>query len=313
MSLAAGGAVALAAALDRTVAEPPARVHPVAWLGRAVAAVDERAPDTRFVGVAVAAVLPLAFAGLAWGSVHAVASLDARLAAVVAAGVLFGCSSHRLLTDVASDVVALTDTDLEIARDRLRALAGRDAGGLSAGEVRSAAVESAAENLADGLIAPLSAFALVAVVAEATGVATTGTLALAAGAAAWVKGVNTLDSMLGYPHRRAGWGPARLDDAVMWIPARIAALLLAVVGRPTAVVTTLRRARTAAHEPSSPNSGWPMATAAAVLDVRLEKPGAYVLFDGRDLPTSAAARDGVRLVSRAGWLGVALTVAVVAL
>jgi len=60
--------------------------------------------------------------------------------------------------------------------------------------VRSAAVESAAENLADGLVAPLLAFAVGAFVS----------LPVAAGAAAWVKGVNTLDSMLGYREKRVG-------------------------------------------------------------------------------------------------------------
>ena len=321
MSLAAGGAVALAAALDRTLSEPPGRVHPVAWLGSVVGRLDDGLPESRAAGVAVAAVVPIAFAAVAALVVHWTGRIDPRLAPLTAAGVLFVCSSHRMLVDVAVDVVDLVETDIETARREVRALAGRDASELSPARLRSAVVESAAENLADGLVAPLFAFGAAAVLAAALGGSSPLALGGAAGAAAWVKAVNTLDSMLGYPGRRFGWGPARLDDAVMWLPARATAFLIAVVGITTAgtatagtprhVRHTLGRARTAARTPSSPNSGWPMATLAAVLDVRLEKPGAYTLFPERELPTADEAREGIRLVSRAGWLGVGLVAVVV--
>ncbi|WP_418281689.1 CobD/CbiB family cobalamin biosynthesis protein [Halorubrum sp. DTA98] len=329
MSLAAGSAVALAAALDRTLSEPPARLHPVAWLGRTVELLDDALPDSRPVGVVVAVVVPLAFAAVAAGVVLAAAgtaamlatagtgellapsTVDPRLGPVVTAvtaaagGVLFVCTSRRMLVGVADDVIGVADADPEAARREVRALAGRDASALSPGELRSAAVESAAENLADGLIAPLLAFGVVVVLAAVTGLSSVGVLALAAGAAAWVKAVNTLDSMLGYRDRRSGWAPARLDDAVMWLPARVAALLIGAVGAPGRSIRTVRRARPATRRPASPNSGWPMATIAAALEVRLTKPGAYTLFPDDELPAPDEAREGVRIVSRAGWLGIA--------
>ncbi|RAW44931.1 CobD/CbiB family cobalamin biosynthesis protein [Halorubrum sp. 48-1-W] len=309
MSVAAAGALALAAALDRTFSEPPAGLHPVAWLGRGVAGLDGRLPDSRSVGVALAFVAPLAFAALLATPVVVVGSrvpASAVPAAATAGVVLFVCSSRRMLVAVARDVIDLADGDLETARHELRALAGRDAGDLSPAHVRSAAVESAAENLADGLIAPLSAFVLTATVAPIAGLSTTGGLAFAAGATAWVKGVNTLDSMLGYRDRRAGWAPARLDDGVMWLPARATALLILVAGwgaTATGPLAGLGRTRSAALVPDSPNAGWPMGSLAAVLDVRLTKPGAYTLLPGSALPTTPEARRGVRIVSRAGWLG----------
>lgn len=320
MTLAAAGAVALAAALDRVRSEPPTRLHPVAWLGRVVGALDARLPDSRTSGVALAVAAPIAFAVLLSAPVLALGNVDARLGGVAAGLVLFVCSSHRMLVDVADTVIDLADPDsaggdpgdvnLAAARRELRALAGRDAADLSAAHVRSAAVESAAENLADGLIASLAAFSVGAAAGAAAGLPAAGGVVLAAGAAAWVKGVNTLDSMLGYRGRRSGWAPARLDDVVMWVPARISALLIAVVGSagdPTASMVTLRRARSAARRPVSPNSGWPMGSLAAVLGIRLEKPGAYTLFPERSLPTTAEANAGVRVVSRAGWLGVGVT------
>jgi adenosylcobinamide-phosphate synthase len=319
--LSAAVAVGLAAVLDRLFAEPPARVHPVALFGRLVAPFDREWTRPRVVGLAVALVLPLLAAGVVAGAVAGggrmsgvalsgvgrLGTADVSLAAatLLAALALFSTASLRMLLDSAAGVVAASDESPDEARDRLRALAGREASGLSAGHVRSAAVESAAENLADGLVAPLGAFAVVAGGVGALGVmGPTSILALAAGAAAWVKAVNTLDSMLGYREKPVGWAPARLDDIVMWVPARASALALALAaGRPSA----LARAREAAREPASPNSGWPMATLAAVLGVYLEKPGHYALDGEGDerLPTRSEGERGVRLVGRAGWLAVA--------
>jgi adenosylcobinamide-phosphate synthase len=308
VTLAAAGALALAAALDRTLSEPPARLHPVAWLGRGVAALDARLPDAPAVGVGFAAVLPVTFAALLAAPVAAAGALSPApaFAAATASLVLFACSSHRMLLAVARDVIDLADRDLGAARRELRALAGRDATELSADHVRSAAVESAAENLADGLIAPLLGFVAGAALGTAAGFSPAGGLAVAAGAAAWVKGVNTLDSMLGYRDRRAGRAPARLDDVVMWLPARSTALLILAAGggrAATGPTATLGRVRSAAGVTDSPNAGWPMGSLAAVLDVRLAKPGTYTLFPEKSLPTAAAARTGVGVVSRAGWLG----------
>jgi adenosylcobinamide-phosphate synthase len=186
-------------------------------------------------------------------------------------------------------VSAASDRNLSDARERLRALAGRDASALSAAQVRSAAVESAAENLADGLVASLLAFALGA------------QFSLAAGAAlaAWAKAVNTMDSMLGYHSKPVGWAPARLDDLVMWVPARVSAALLAAAALAPAALTA---AAGWVRDVPSPNSGWPMGTLAAALDVRLEKPGVYTLNADASLPSPAAARRGVRTVAIAGLL-----------
>ncbi len=305
-------AVLAAATLDRVVGEPPARVHPVVWLGKPVGYVDRAFTDSRLAGVAAAVLLPVAFAGVAAGVVLAgaragtaspfSAGFGLAVATALAALVLFVCASLRMLVDVADDVIALSTDDLDAAREALLALAGREASDLSAGLVRSAAVESAAENLADGHVAPLLGFAVGAAVAPLAGVPELA-LPAAAAAAAWVKGVNTLDSMLGYRSKPVGWAPARLDDIVMWIPARVAALLIAVAALAPGA---LRRARTWARVPDSPNSGWPMATLATVLDVRLEKPETYTLNPERSLPDAEQANRGVAVVDRAGWLAVVL-------
>lgn len=300
MPLTAAVAVAVAAGLDLAVAEPPARVHPVALLGRLLSHADRSWSHPRLVGVALAGLVPLGFAGLAAGVVAAGATLSPWVGALLAGLVLFSTTSLRMLLDAVREVTRAAETDLDAAREALRALAGRDASTLDAAHVRSAAVESAAENLADGLVAPLAAFAVCAPVS----------VPLAAAAAAWVKGVNTLDSMFGYRTNPVGWAPARLDDAVMWLPARLAAALLAVAVAEFSLPLS-PRVRTLAHRPPSPNSGWPMATMAAVLPARLVKPGVYDLDPASDaadtrLPTTADAMQAVRVTNRAGLLAFAL-------
>jgi adenosylcobinamide-phosphate synthase len=307
--------VAVAVALDLAVAEPPRRVHPVALFGRLVAPFDREWARPGLVGAAVAVVLPLAAAAVAGGGVRIAAAYGPRLGGVpvltvaVAAVVLFSTASLRMLLDVTREVVAETEADADAARESVRALVGRDPADLSPADLRSAAVESAAENLADGFVAPLVWYALGAAGGVALALAAGGgavpSLALAVGvaAAAWAKAVNTLDSMLGYRSKPVGGASARIDDAAMYLPARVAAACLAVAARSPGI---LRRARPLAREPASPNSGWPMATAAVALGVRLEKPGAYALDGGSKPPTPAAARNAVRLVRAAGGVTVAL-------
>nr|WP_272931467.1 adenosylcobinamide-phosphate synthase CbiB [Halobacterium noricense] len=291
-------AVALAFGLETALAEPPTRVHPVAWFGRAVAPFDREFAHPHAVGALVAVVLPLAAAGAVSALVAFAGSVDVA-AAAVAGLALFSTTSLRMLLGEVRAVVAATDADLDAARERLLSLAGRDASDLSAGELRSAAVESAAENLADGLVAPLLAFTAGAAVS----------LPVAAGAAAWVKAVNTLDSMLGYRSKRVGTASARLDDLVMWLPARLSAALVAIAALDVGSVV---RTREHAAAPPSPNSGWPMATLAAALGVRLAKSGVYDLPLGTDFPSVAESERGVRVVGAAGVLAYALAAGVVA-
>ena len=289
MSFAAAGAVVLAALLDRLVGEPPNRVHPVALLGRAIAPLDRAWNSPAEMGLSIAIVLPVLVGAGVGAVVAVVVSLSVPAATVVAGLVLFSTTSLRMLLAEARAVERLLGEDLDAARDRLRSLAGRDSSDLDASEIRSAAIESIAENLADGLVAPLLAFALGALVS----------LPVAAGAAAFVKTVNTLDSMLGYPDKRHGTASARLDDIVMWVPARLSALALAVAAVDP---ETPWRARGWVDRVPSPNSGWPMGTVASALAVRLEKPGVYVLNDVARTPESADVDRAIRLVSRAGWL-----------
>jgi len=301
MSLQLLAVVLVVAVLDRLIGEPPARLHPVVWFGRAVDAIDRPWSQPKAVGLLAAVGFPLAAAAVVWGVVAGASAVHAVFGVAAGVYVLFSSTSHRLLVETAREVIALSETDLSRAREELLALAGRDASELSPALVRSAAVESAAENLSDGLVAPLAAFGLAGVAASIAG---WPALSAAAAAAAWVKAINTMDSMVGYRSNPIGWGPARLDDVVMWLPARLTAVCIsAAAASPDPFLSGRRWARV----PSSPNAGWPMATIAAAVQVRLEKPAVYTLNAVASLPTRREAERAVALTERAGWLAIGLT------
>ncbi|MFB6112498.1 MAG: CobD/CbiB family cobalamin biosynthesis protein [Halodesulfurarchaeum sp.] len=287
MGLLATVAIGFALLLDWTVGEWPERVHPVAVFGDAVSRFDRSWSHPRGVGLLLSTLPPLSAAVGAWAFVRGGMVLHPAMGTAAAGIVLFTGSSLSELLIVTRDVVELAERDLEEARGAVTALVGRDTSTLGAGAVRSAALESAAENLADGLVGPLVAFVLGAQVS----------LAVGAGAAAFLKAVNTLDSMVGYPSKSHGTASARLDDVLMWGPARVSAGLVAIVGgRPSA----LFEASVLGRDVPSPNSGWPMGAMAAVLDVELQKPGVYTLNRDGGFPSSATARDGIDIVERAG-------------
>ncbi|MDO9524313.1 MAG: CobD/CbiB family cobalamin biosynthesis protein, partial [Gemmobacter sp.] len=137
-------------------------------------------------------------------------------------------------------------------------IVGRDTASLDQPAVARAAIESAAENLSDGVIAPAFWF----LIAGLPGILI-------------YKAVNTADSMIGHRtprHEAFGWAAARLDDVLNWVPARLTAGLIALVhGRPDARRVIFRDA----PRHRSPNAGWPEAAMAACLGIAVSGPRSY--------------------------------------
>ena len=170
--------------------------------------------------------------------------------AVASVTVFYGLAGKTLFTEVLQVFRAL-NVSLEQGRRQVARIVGRDTAELSAQEVRAAALETLAENLSDGVIAPMFWYLL----------------AGAPGMMAY-KMVNTLDSMIGYRterYRQFGCVAARLDDVANFIPARLTALLMVLAdGSPR----LLRFVRTYGRMHASPNSGYPEAALAGILDCR---------------------------------------------
>jgi adenosylcobinamide-phosphate synthase len=166
--------------------------------------------------------------------------------------------AQRSLVDHVRDVADALRQGLPEGREAVAKIVGRDVSVLDEAGVARGAIESAAENLSDGVIAPVFWFALLGL----PGILT-------------YKAINTADSMIGYrteKYEDFGRASAKLDDVVNWIPARLSALLImAAYGRFDLWQMVVRDAKL--HR--SPNAGWPEAAMAGVLNVALSGPRSY--------------------------------------
>jgi adenosylcobinamide-phosphate synthase len=284
--------------------------HPVTWLGRLIAALDEccnREADSPFmrraVGVAAAGIVIALAAGVGWAVQSAFDVGWVRIAIIAIVAWPF-VALRSLYDHVAAVARPLKAGELEIARSAVARIVGRDPALLDEAGVARAAIESLAENTSDGVVAPVfwgALFGLPGIIAY--------------------KAVNTLDSMIGHRtprHALFGWAAARMDDIANFVPARITGLLFALVsGRPSEALSCMIRD---ARRHRSINAGWPEAAMAGGLGVRLSGPRVYHgrvaeepwLNEGARDPAARDIMDGLRLYVR-GTIVLAALLVVLAL
>ncbi|MEL7098075.1 MAG: adenosylcobinamide-phosphate synthase CbiB [Pseudomonadota bacterium] len=244
----------LALLLDAALGEPRwlwSRVpHPAVIMGRAVSALERRLNNHRVAAGALA----LSLLVLSGGLVGWFLSLGGPIIEVFVAAVLL---AQRSLVQHVQTVASELRLSLASGRRAVAMIVSRDVCEADGPAVARAAIESAAENLSDGVIAPAFWFA-------------------AAGLPGIViyKVVNTADSMIGYrteEYEAFGKAAARADDLLNLLPARLTALLIAITGGVTdaaGIIADARRHR-------SPNAGWPEAAMARALNVALAGPRVY--------------------------------------
>ncbi len=239
--------------------------HPVTWIGALVSTLDrafnrdDASDRTRRMAGAIGAVGVIAIAAIAcWLATWALPSGwgGVLIAGILAWPLIAVRSMHDHVEAVARPLGA---GNVEAARQAVAMIVGRDPSALDPAGIARAAIESLAENTADGIVAPIF----------------WGVLLGLPGLAAY-KAINTLDSMIGHrtPRYTAfGWAAARIDDVANFLPSRLTGALFVVVSaRPrVALATMLRYAR----QHRSPNAGWPEAAMAGALDVRLSGPRVY--------------------------------------
>ena len=211
--------------------------------------------------------------------------------------IIFFCLAGTTLIREVRQTFLAVDRSLEEGRKQVARIVGRDTSELSAQEIRTAALETLAENLSDGVIAPLFWLAIGGVPAMLT-----------------YKMVNTLDSMIGYRtdrYRDFGCFAARLDDVANYIPARLTAFLMVLAsGR----LTLLKFVAKYGSHHASPNSGYPEAALAGILNCRFGGPHTYFgqLFDKpyighNDRPlTTADMRIAIRINRTSECIAIAL-------
>ena len=253
--------------LDLLLGDPQWLPHPVVWFGKAISACEHklnRGNHRKAKGAVVAIILIALVFALTWLFRYWLLVLPSYLLLLFDSIIIFYCLAGTTLIREVRAVFHALDRSLEEGRQQVARIVGRDTSELSAQEVRTAALETLAENLSDGVIAPLFWFALLG---------TPGMLAY--------KMVNTLDSMIGYKTERYkdfGCWAAHIDDVANYIPARLTALLMILASWKLRLVKFVWKN---GRRHASPNSGYPEAALAGILNCRFGGPHYYFgqLFD----------------------------------
>lgn len=276
--------------LDYLTGDPEKLPHPVVWMGKWIAFGEKRLNngENRVTKGALFAIGSIVMAYLLTNSLFAILGLMMFITSVpylqfsivsfniiyttLSAIVIFYCLAGHTLRKEVCMVFEAVDESLEKGRKQVARIVGRDTSELSAQEVRTAALETLAENLSDGVVAPIFWYILLGV----------------PGMVAY-KMVNTLDSMIGYQNERYkdfGRWAAKIDDVANFIPARITAMLILIavhiykkMGNRSVQSTSFKEGfafvRQFGPQHASPNSGWPEAALAYTLNCRFGGPHNY--------------------------------------
>ena len=248
--------------LDLIFGDPRKLPHPIVAFGNIIGWCERhfnKGGHKKRNGCLIAIILPLStlFLGglLAWGSwiLHPFAYYG-----IASVFVFYGLANHSLIQEGGEVIRTLEEQGLDAGRKRLSWIVGRDTSQLSPKKIYTAVLETMAENLSDGVVAPLFFYAL------------GGFPAMMA-----YKMVNTLDSMIGYKDARYkdfGCCSAHLDDVLNYIPARLTAFFIALSGYRKGIFSSIRKY---ARQHASPNSGYPESAMAGILDCRFGGPNIY--------------------------------------
>jgi len=291
--------------------------HPVEWLGRLVAALDDHlndpeapAQEGRLRGLLALVIIVAATLGAAMALTWFIRSLP--LGWIIEAVLAIPFLAQKSLREHVNAVVKALNQSLAQGRAAVSMIVGRDPAHLDESGVSRAALESLAENASDGVVAPLFWFILFGL----PGIAV-------------YKAINTADSMIGHKserHLNFGWAAAKLDDLVNLPGSRLTGLLLAGA----AATISKERGREAlntmlrdASKHVSPNAGWPEAATAGALGLALAGPRAYggvtvedaFMGDGRREANAQDIRAALALYRRADMILIALValIAIIAL
>ena len=251
--------------LDLIFGDPSRLPHPIVWFGKSIAFFEHhlnKGSHRKLKGALVAIGLIVSVFVITYLIRHYLNLLPSITGKgwgwVFASIFVFFCLAGTTLIREVREVFLAVDRSLEEGRKQVARIVGRDTTELSAQEVRTAALETLAENLSDGVIAPLFWFAILGVPGMLT-----------------YKMINTLDSMIGYKterYRDFGCWAAHIDDVANYIPARLTALLMAIASPRKGLLRFIWRN---GRRHASPNSGYPEAALAGILNCRFGGPHYY--------------------------------------
>lgn len=255
-------AITIAYLMDLILGDPLWLPHPIIIFGKSISK-GERWLNKGGHRLLKGAVMSLALIAIVFGAFYGILHLAEQIHSLLYAAVtgiffFYGIANKTLIKEGADVFRVLDSQGLEAGRKQVARIVGRDTSKLSAQQIRTATLETMAENLSDGIVAPVFWFAVAGIPGMMT-----------------YKMINTLDSMIGYKNDRYlyfGRIAAYIDDAANFIPARLTALFMALVAfSPRAFSFILKFGR----QHSSPNAGYPEAALAGILNGRFGGPNVY--------------------------------------
>ena len=290
--------VVLALAIDRYIGEVPNSVHPLRWMGNILAAIDRHVAcrgSRKAVAIGFLSYLLvfLIFTGIGlaltslvrYGLTSAVSPLAGEVAWILVTAVLFKISfaifSFRKHCDpICEDLDA---GRVEDAASKVQMIVSRNTKGMDAEHIASSCCETVTENLVDSVYSPVLYFGI-----------------LGLPGAVMFRCANLMDAMWGYLNDRyalLGRFPARFDDVLGFVTSRVSPYFIALAGMMLGMDwrRSVPAARAEHTKTPSPNSGWSMTAAAAVLGISMEKKGVYVMGDG-PMPITDDVRRCCRLI-----------------
>jgi adenosylcobinamide-phosphate synthase len=282
------GALAGGIAIDWVIGDPPNKYHPVAWLGQLIGFFlprlkggSERAKGT-ILAISLVIMVALAVHFLVYASSYLAGLIELVIVSAITFKITIAVKGMELHTKAIMN--CLEACDLKATRHNLSMIVRRKTDDLDEQHILSATIECISESTVDGITGPIFYYSLFG----------------PAGAFAY-RAINTLDSMAGYPDdyfKDIGWMSARLDTAANYIPARLTAFLMVVSAKilgadwKNSLDIVLRD-----HDKTfSLNAGYPMATMAGALRIRLEKIGHYTLGDNQEPVTVEKCKKAISMM-----------------
>ena len=278
---------------DLLLGEPPSRIHPVVWMGKIIAMLEKHMSENsqKLWGVIIVILTAAPFTII--GFLIQTSHTTGIIGIIVSIYLLKSTFSIKMLLGEAKKIEEeLGRGDINSAQSKLSTFVSRDTKGFDEKKTTSAVIESVSESYLDTILSPLFYFTLFGL----------------PGALAY-KAVSTIDSMIGYmepPYRNLGHVPAKLDDILNYIPARLSAVIIILAAATQNPREAFNCAQQEHNKTPSPNSGWPMAATAGALRVRLEKPGVYTLNPTATPPQPEHIAQTVRLVRTASIILIVL-------
>jgi adenosylcobinamide-phosphate synthase len=282
------GALACGIGIDWLFGDPPNRYHPVAWLGRLIGFFlpklkgdSEKAKGAIFA-ISLVIIVALAVHFLVFASRYLAGLIELVVVSAIIFKVTIAMKGMEWHTQAI--IKCLEARDLEGTKQNLSMIVRRKTDNLDEQHILSATIECISESTVDGITGSIFYYSLFG----------------PAGAFAY-RAINTLDSMVGYPDnyfKDIGWMSARLDTSANYIPARITAILMVVAAKMLGAdwKNSLNILQRDHDKTFSLNAGYPMATMAGALRVRLEKIGDYTLGDDQEPVTLEKCKKAISIM-----------------